>query len=145
MGQFNDKLLKALEYTVDPQGNNSMEVYGKLGGLGFDVDGLFDIKQFHNAVFKILMLRARDAYKNIGQGKLPPRDRHVSVSITLDLRSPTFHSDEELVEHGVATDLEDARGLRDVIPVIPSLPGDDATIDEILELINSGQISLACF
>lgn len=144
MGQFNDQLLKSLEYTVDPQGNNSMEVYGRLGGLGFNVDGLFDIKQFHNAIFKILMLRARDAYKKTNQGSLPPRERHVSVSITLDLRSPAFHSDEELVEHGVATDLEDARNLRDVIPVIPGLPTDDATIDDILALINSGQISLAC-
>ena len=144
MGQFNDKLLEDLALTVDPKNDDSMEVYGKLGKLGFDVDGLEDIHVFRNALFKLFMLRAKAQYEAKNEGKVNPRDRNVTVSLTLNLRSPTFHSNEQLVEHGVATDLKDAQGLRDVIPVINGQPGDTTEIDNILDLINNGTITLAC-
>jgi hypothetical protein len=144
MGQFNDTLLEDLALTVDPQNDDSMEVYGKLGKLGFNVDGLEDIHIFRNALFKLFMLRAKAQYEAKNEGKMNPRDRYVTVSLTLNLRSPTFHSDTQLVEHGTATDLEDARKLRDIIPVINGQPGDTAQIDHILDLINNGAITLAC-
>ena len=144
MGQFNDNLLENLALTVDPQNNDSMEVYGKLGKLGFDVDGLFDVQQFHNAIFKILMLRAIDQYKSTGQGRQPEKNRHVTVNLTLNLRSPVVHSDQQLVEHGIVASPEEARNLREVIPVVDGMPGDSPAVQGILDLINSGQISLAC-
>lgn len=144
MGQFNKKLLEDLALTVDPQNNNSMEVYGKLGKLGFDVDGLFDIYQFHNAVFKILMLRAVDAYSKKNLDSVDEKDRQVTVSLTMNLSSPVVHSDAQLVEHGVAASIDEAKGLREVIPVVDPLPGDDPQVSAILALINSGQIGLAC-
>lgn len=144
MGQFNDTLLQDLALTVDPQNNDSMEVYGKLGKLGFDVDGLEDIHVFRNALFKLFMLRAKAQYEAKNENGLKPRDRNVTVSLTLNLRSPTFHSNQQLVEHGVASDLGDAQGLRDVIPVINGQPGDTTEIDNILDLVNNGTISLAC-
>ncbi len=144
MGQFNKELLESLALTVDPKNNDSMEVYGKLGKLGFDVDGLFDIYQFHNAVFKILMLRAEQAYKDTGQGKKPERDRSVTVNLTLTLSSPVVHSDEQLVEHGIVETLGDAQRLRGTTPVIGGDPGDPSSVTQILNLINSGEINLAC-
>lgn len=144
MGQFNDALLKDLALTVDPKNDDSMEVYGKLGFLHFDVDGLFDIQQFHNALFKIMMLRAQDQYVKTGQGDKPESDREVTVNLKMTLRSPVVHSDDQLVEHGVVATKEEAQKLRGTIPVIPSEPGDDPEILAILNLINSGQINLAC-
>jgi hypothetical protein len=144
MCQFNDKLIKDLALTVDPKNDDSMEVYGKLGFLHFDVDGLFDINQFHNAIFKILMLRAHDQYVSTGQAKLPEADREVTVNLKMTLRSPVVHSDQQLVEHGVVGSAEEARNLRGTIPVIDGEIGDDPQVQHILDLINTGQINLAC-
>ena len=144
MGQFNDALIKDLALTVDPKNDDSMEVYGKLGFLHFDVDGLFDIYQFHNALFKVMMLRAHDQYVSTGQAKKPEAERQVTVNLTMTLRSPVVHSDQELVEHGVVGSIEEAQKLRGTIPVIAGEAGDDDQIQAILNLINTGQINLAC-
>ncbi len=144
MGQFNKKLLENLALTVDPKDNNSMEVYGKLGDLGFNVDGLFDIKQFYHAVFKILMLRAVDQYNAKDLDSVDEKNRSVQVTLTMNLSSPVVHSNEQLVEQGIVGDLEAASKLRDVEPVVQSAPGDSPSVLSIISLINSGSIGLAC-
>lgn len=144
MGQFNDALIKDLALTVDPKNDDSMEVYGKLGFLHFDVDGLFDIYQFHNALFKVMMLRAHDQYVSTGQANKPEAERQVTVNMTMTLRSPVVHTDQELVEHGVVGSIDEAQKLRGTIPVIEPNAGDDPQVTAILNLINTGQINLAC-
>jgi len=146
MGQFNKQLLENLALTVDPKNDDSMEVYGKLGQLGFAVDGLFDIYQFHNAVFKLLMLRAVDGYEAKGLDAVAEGDRQVTVSLEMTLSSPIVHSNEELVEHGVVDSIEDAEKMRveGAIPVVNPLPGDGPGAAAIVSMINSGHFHLAC-
>ncbi len=137
MAEFDTKLLKSLGETCDPHNNDSMEICGGLGKLGFDVDGLEDIYKFRNAVFKILMLRAIDNYRANEQGKQPEGNRKAVAELTINLRADTMHSHEELAERGVAMP-------EDVIPIINSLPADSQEVLDILALVANGTLSLAC-
>jgi len=137
MAVFDTKLLKSLGETCDPHNNDSMEICGGLARLKFDVQGLEDIYKFRNALFKILMLRAIDNYKETDQGKQPEENRLAVATLTLNLRADTVHSHEELAERGVMMP-------EIIIPIVDGLPSDSSDVSDILALIANGTLSLAC-